>query len=266
MHKKDCGCKKHNKQTIHCTSVLDGTFTDVNGVIFSASMTATGSGSDCKSAEKNSEKNIQETLENFLKEYKPKIVNETHNVTTSCDGCENPKEKNIVLDISLDSFSYVQQQNDTGLYNLYIRTESDIDKSTVFYITSKNINTSNYGKYFLGEPIMNTAYTQFQFNKFSGYVNGKKVIAKIIPSSNWPENQTYVETNPISVTKEQRDVLINTVTFPDKIKIEIYDEHGKKDVGYFTIAVTTVIKDPFFLPYEKANPVDFKAKFYITLI
>lgn len=89
---KKCVCKNSSEKsghTISCESVLKGLFTTVNGEQFTASMSATGSGSDCESAEMNSEENIQKTLDHFLLTYKPQIVEETHTVTTSCDGCVN---------------------------------------------------------------------------------------------------------------------------------------------------------------------------------
>ena len=92
---KNCGCNKSRKENSNindsysCQTILKGLFTTVEGTQFTASMTSTGGGNDCKSAQKNSEKNIKKTLNDFLATYKPKIVKETHNIITTCDGCVN---------------------------------------------------------------------------------------------------------------------------------------------------------------------------------
>jgi hypothetical protein len=84
--------QKSNK-SYSCESILTGQFVTVNGVTFTASMSASGAGSNYVSAKQRAEKNINDTLANFLSSYTPKIVKETHTITTTCSGSGDCKPK-----------------------------------------------------------------------------------------------------------------------------------------------------------------------------
>ena len=87
-----CSCAKE------CLSeaLLQGSFIRDDGVIFTATMTATGVGETACDAQEQSYKNIIKTLEDFITNYTPKIVEVTYELTYSitCDGkstCCQPK-------------------------------------------------------------------------------------------------------------------------------------------------------------------------------
>jgi hypothetical protein len=71
---------------VSCKSVLAGTFVRIDGVQFTASMSATGSGYNCSEAKENSETAIHETFNQFLETYTPKITQYTYTIETSCGG------------------------------------------------------------------------------------------------------------------------------------------------------------------------------------
>jgi hypothetical protein len=79
--------------SITCKSVLQGEFTRDDGIIFTATMSATGNGPNCTIAFENSTVNINKTLEDFLSSYVPEIISETHTISTTCDSDIKPIPK-----------------------------------------------------------------------------------------------------------------------------------------------------------------------------
>jgi hypothetical protein len=78
-----------------CSSVaiLYGTFTRVDGVIFTASMSASSQGPTACVAQDNAQINVEKTLQNFLDKYNPKIVDYKYYIdyTNKCGDLINPK-------------------------------------------------------------------------------------------------------------------------------------------------------------------------------
>jgi CubicO group peptidase (beta-lactamase class C family) len=96
-----CDCNSNTCCTgFTSRATLAGTFTRNDGIVFTATMTATGTGNTCDSARADCEVNINNTLQNFLSSYTPKIVSYTYDVNyvTTCDThlCPSPKQKSIV--------------------------------------------------------------------------------------------------------------------------------------------------------------------------
>jgi hypothetical protein len=105
-----CGTKQVSKKSSAddilplCVSIatLEGTFTRDDGVVFTASMTANGSGETACDAKEQSTVNISATLENFLATYTPTIVSQTYTIDydITCDGvptcCDNPCDKYLL--------------------------------------------------------------------------------------------------------------------------------------------------------------------------
>lgn len=164
-----CVC---NKQ-ISCTSILEGEFTTIDGTKFTATMSATGSGDTCESAKENSTININKTLQYFIKTYKPKIIDEIHTITTSCDGnCgvyaplpNYPDTKNPSSVVTYNPRSLLVKgiYNNVGTWqgmrylgeNTYLITGTTLDNSVGFYdgvIYIGNINCTNGEVYILNVP------------------------------------------------------------------------------------------------------------------
>jgi hypothetical protein len=185
MGNQDCNCRKHDrckddhcKRDISCESVLSGSFTTITGVVFSATMRATGTGKDCESARKNSKRNIEKTLENFLNCYKPEIIKETHTIKTSCEGCHEPippipptptpSDATVILD--LDYVAEIKQIGDTDFYNAYFKIGEGVGVPKSFLeSTILNINIGNVVDRPLGIPIMTS---DFGFNFYPVPVKG----------------------------------------------------------------------------------------------
>jgi len=172
MPSNNCECYKK----IICKSILEGEFTTVTGTKFTATMSATGSGNTCESAKENSIININKTLNNFLDTYKPKIVNEVHKITTTCDSsCEIdaplPKYPDIKNPSSVVYFN-TRSLVVNGIYNnvdswqgvrylgenIYITTGTTVpndegDYDGVIYVG--NINCINGEIYILNVPKQN---------------------------------------------------------------------------------------------------------------
>jgi len=98
-----------------CKSELFGTFTTITGTVFTATMSATGTGNDCESAKQSSEYNLQKTLEVFLLNYTPKIVSKVCTVLTLCN-CVQTSIPNDQLYYRVD----ISPQND-------LRNDSYVD-------------------------------------------------------------------------------------------------------------------------------------------
>ena len=182
MVHQDCNCHTPHppNEVVSCQSVLTGSFTTVNGIVFSATMSATGSGKDCESAIKNSEMNIQKTLDNFLKYYKPHIVKHTHTVKTSCEGCHDPvppvPEPVIATHVvELDYVSDTEAVGDSGFVNTYIRlgqgvgvpntfleaTFLNLDVDAIIYKSHRvPLATSDFTFNFYPVPVTETVYTE----------------------------------------------------------------------------------------------------------
>jgi hypothetical protein len=87
-----CSCVKECLSDV----LLQGSFIRIDGVNFTATMTATGVGETECDAQEQSYKNVIKTLEDFITNYTPKIVEVTYELTYSitCDGkstCCQPK-------------------------------------------------------------------------------------------------------------------------------------------------------------------------------
>lgn len=82
-----CGCSNKSSKTssIVSESILEGEFTTVDGVKFTASMTATGVGSTRGISKKISQNNVFETLTNFLHDCNPKIIDYKYEIKTKCN-------------------------------------------------------------------------------------------------------------------------------------------------------------------------------------
>lgn len=136
--------------SITCKSVLQGTFTRDDGIVFTASMSATGTGPNCEIALKNSKSNINKTLEDFLSSYLPKIISETHTINTTCENDYKPTPKlTLYYRLTVSPTDNNKNYSETvfvtdpiapdiyrGIVNLYM-CESD------FVTYNKNIMTFN---------------------------------------------------------------------------------------------------------------------------
>jgi hypothetical protein len=82
-----CNC---SKDCHFCKSeaILDGEFVTCRGSKFTASMTATGQGKTKGQAQDSAHYNVEKTLHNFIKEYKPPIVDKKYKIhyKSSCEG------------------------------------------------------------------------------------------------------------------------------------------------------------------------------------
>ena len=74
-------CNSDSNTSFESRATLAGVFTRIDGVVFTATMTATGSGETCESAKADCEVNINATLQNFLASYTPKIVSYTDKIS-----------------------------------------------------------------------------------------------------------------------------------------------------------------------------------------
>jgi hypothetical protein len=154
MSNKDCHCKS-NKDGITCESFLEGTFTDKNCNVFTATMSATGSGVDCESAKKDSEKNIKKTLEKFLKTHRPKIVKETHKIKTKCHGCDpEPKPTKGTLVVNLQGLLRLDRLDPTA---------DTVNTYTVLYSSEKEDFLKLWGN--------NISYKGAQYGYNTSYTN-----------------------------------------------------------------------------------------------
>jgi hypothetical protein len=90
-----CNCSKKSEKSVNMDSFikpsivisdffLEGEFTRMDGVKFTASMSAKGNGSDCTTSEKSAKKNIFRTLQNFLDSYSPKIIDYKYTIQSKC--------------------------------------------------------------------------------------------------------------------------------------------------------------------------------------
>jgi hypothetical protein len=167
-----------NKQ-ISCESILEGEFTTINGTKFTATMSATGSGNTCESAKENSIININKTLDNFLNTYKPKIIKETHKITTTCDSdCEinaplpkypDTKNSSSVVYYNTNSLVVDGLYNDVSAWqgirylgeNIYLMAGSTVPNDEGDYdglIFTGNINCINGISYTLNVPNPNGGF------------------------------------------------------------------------------------------------------------
>jgi hypothetical protein len=142
---KNCSsCEQAKSSTlISCKSHLEGTFERVDGIVFTATMTATGSGSNCKNAKLDSEKNINNTLEHFLNSYTPKIINKTYSINTECDKCVKPLTLYYRATVSPTDDSY-----NFNITNLVTNpdTENHLSAIAVLYMTESDFVTYNKDK------------------------------------------------------------------------------------------------------------------------
>lgn len=76
--KQNNNCDCNTKTTCSSEANLSGTFTDKNGTIFTATMSATAQGKTACDAQDNAQINVEKTLENFIANYSPEIVDYTY--------------------------------------------------------------------------------------------------------------------------------------------------------------------------------------------
>jgi carbon monoxide dehydrogenase subunit G len=93
---KDCGCSKsEDHKDYSCEAIVEGKFTRKDGVVFTATMSATGGASTCEKAKEAAKANANKTLEHFLETYKPKIVDYTYKIKIDCDEKCDGKKYNL---------------------------------------------------------------------------------------------------------------------------------------------------------------------------
>jgi hypothetical protein len=126
---------------VYCESYLEGSFSRNDGVVFTASMSATGQGIDCNTAKENAEQNLQKTLENFLTTYTPTIVDYTFTINTSCDNTCNVVK-------------YVLQIKKTGTYDYVPRKDIPFNVKYSIYALNDSVD----------KTIMEFSYVNFPLN------------------------------------------------------------------------------------------------------
>ena len=114
---------KSNNNLSSCEAILNGTFTTIEGVQFTASMSASGSGNDCESAQNATIISILKTLQEFLNSYQPKIIKEVYTITTSCQNCVPvPTSPNVrgKITFELDAITQLVQTS-PGVFSVCLR-------------------------------------------------------------------------------------------------------------------------------------------------
>ena len=174
-----CDCNS-NTCCVDCQSraILTGTFTRVDGVQFTASMSATGAGSTCDAARANAEENINATLQQFLAEYTPQIVDYTTdiNYVTHCGThlCPSPKQ--------IETVRKYLEKNDADSkapFSAYTFGNAFTGKETFIGVGNAGPN---------GEPVDETMYFRWaSMTKFVGLLTIAAALEDgIIPSVDTP--------------------------------------------------------------------------------